>query len=143
MTSFSYRRTGGQCQANVQLIFQLIRSFGQGWPVHHSLVSSPSIPCASIQVRPMIVGRQMSFIPCSFVEPIGSASPKFTSDTKSSTYERVSGSAISVTCPAQGFPLPAFRLGFGGLHVDKVLSFLRASRKRQSKVHKRHKIVFL
>ena len=45
-----------------------------------------------------------------WTEPIGSASPKFTSDTKSATYERMSGSSVALTCPAQGFPLPAFRL---------------------------------
>ena len=43
-------------------------------------------------------------------EPIGSAGPKFTTDDKSATFERLSGSALSLTCPAQGFPLPAFRL---------------------------------
>jgi hypothetical protein len=42
-------------------------------------------------------------------EPIGSAGPKFTTDDKSATFERLSGSALSLTCPAQGFPLPAFR----------------------------------
>lgn len=42
-------------------------------------------------------------------EPIGSASPKFSSADKSSTFVHAESSSIALVCPAQGFPLPAFR----------------------------------
>lgn len=44
------------------------------------------------------------------LEPIGSAGPKFSSDDKSATFERGIGSPVSLACPAQAFPIPAFRL---------------------------------
>ena len=43
------------------------------------------------------------------IEPIGSAGPKFTSDDKSDTFSRSSGTPLALKCTAQGFPVPAFR----------------------------------
>ena len=43
------------------------------------------------------------------LEPIGSASPKFSTADKSSTFVHTQSSSIALVCPAQGFPLPAFR----------------------------------
>ena len=58
----------------------------------------------------MILGKSLLY--AFETKPIGSAGPKFTTDDKSATFERLSGLALSLTCPAQGFPLPAFRSGF-------------------------------
>ena len=44
------------------------------------------------------------------VEPIGGASPKFPHGSKSSTWFINSEESISLSCPAQAFPVPAFRL---------------------------------
>ena len=43
------------------------------------------------------------------LEPIGSSSPKFGNDEKSSTYVRHESNAISLLCSAQAFPYPSFR----------------------------------
>ncbi len=43
-------------------------------------------------------------------EPIGGAKPKFSQDSKSNTFVRESGSMLSLMCPAQGSPIPSFRL---------------------------------
>jgi hypothetical protein len=44
------------------------------------------------------------------LEPIGSTKPKFSEDVNSKSINRVEGSAVTLVCPAQGSPMPAFRL---------------------------------
>ena len=45
------------------------------------------------------------------LEPVGSSAPKFPSSTQSSlgTFRVQHQAAISLVCPAQGSPVPAFR----------------------------------
>jgi len=45
-----------------------------------------------------------------FSEPIGSAAPKFSQETKSLSFVRPVGVTLSLLCAAQGSPLPAYRL---------------------------------
>ena len=52
-------------------------------------------------------------IELSFLEPIGGAGPKFAHESKGSILVKELSQAISLSCPAQGFPVPAFRLDFG------------------------------
>lgn len=42
-------------------------------------------------------------------EPIGSAAPKFSLDSKSQTFVRSLDATLALTCAAQGSPLPSFR----------------------------------
>ena len=42
-------------------------------------------------------------------EPVGGSAPKFSSDTKTSGIERRVLNPLSLRCPAQGSPIPAFR----------------------------------
>ncbi|XP_024939099.1 Down syndrome cell adhesion molecule-like protein Dscam2 isoform X35 [Cephus cinctus] len=42
-------------------------------------------------------------------EPVGSKAPKFSSSNKLSWFEQRSGEDFALFCPAQGFPVPAFR----------------------------------
>ena len=51
-------------------------------------------------------------IELSFLEPIGGAGPKFAHESKGSILVKELSQAISLSCPAQGFPVPAFRLDF-------------------------------
>ncbi len=44
-----------------------------------------------------------------FVEPIGGASPKFSARDKINAYSAKSSEILALDCPAQGFPVPAFR----------------------------------
>ena len=44
------------------------------------------------------------------LEPIGGSAPIFSLGLKSSTVEKPSAMPFSLNCPAQGFPVPAFRL---------------------------------
>ena len=43
------------------------------------------------------------------LEPVGGSPPKFTMETKTLTMDRVSQDPLSLSCPAQGSPVPAFR----------------------------------
>ena len=45
----------------------------------------------------------------SFLEPIGGAGPKFAHESKGSILLKEFGQTISLSCPAQGFPVPSFR----------------------------------
>jgi len=45
-------------------------------------------------------------------EPIGSTAPKFPSSNKINAFEKWVGETMVVFCPAQGYPLPAFRYVF-------------------------------
>lgn len=44
-----------------------------------------------------------------FVEPIASARPKFPSLADSQTFKVYLGGAMTLLCPAQGFPVPSYR----------------------------------
>ena len=55
-----------------------------------------------------------------FLEPIGSSKPKFSEDVNSKSITRAVLSQLTLLCPAQGFPLPAFRLDWSLC----VISFL-------------------
>ena len=44
-----------------------------------------------------------------FLEPIGSAKPKFSEDINSKGITREESSETTLVCPAQSFPLPSFR----------------------------------
>ena len=44
-----------------------------------------------------------------FLEPIGGAAPKFAHELKGSLIFKKFSESISLSCPAQGFPIPAFR----------------------------------
>ncbi|KAF4517353.1 hypothetical protein B566_EDAN011740 [Ephemera danica] len=44
-----------------------------------------------------------------FSEPVGSKAPAFSTDSKGSIFVRSQGQGFSLLCPAQGFPVPAFR----------------------------------
>ena len=71
---------------------------------------SPRFSCSRIQV-----GLATFFkiqIELSFLEPIGGAGPKFAHESKGSILVKELSQAISLSCPAQGFPVPAFRLDF-------------------------------
>ena len=46
-----------------------------------------------------------------FIEPIGSAVPQVPRDSKAFPTSFM-GSKIALTCPAQGSPIPSFRLDF-------------------------------
>ena len=52
-----------------------------------------------------------------YVEPIGGSKPKFSTDDGSSSYQREEAESLSLACPAQGSPIPTFRL------VNFVFSF--------------------
>lgn len=43
-------------------------------------------------------------------EPVGSVKPKFTTVAKSLTFETRQMESMTVLCPAQGYPVPLFRL---------------------------------
>ena len=44
-----------------------------------------------------------------FVEPIGSAPPKFSVKDKINAFGVNVDETFAILCPAQGFPIPAFR----------------------------------
>jgi hypothetical protein len=62
-------------------------------------------------------------------EPIGSAAPKFSQETKNLGFVRPLGVTLSLLCAAQGFPIPAYRLvkrsNFPSDFEDNLLLILR------------------
>lgn len=51
-----------------------------------------------------------NFVLIQLQEPIGGAKPKFSSATDGLIVRYALRQSIALTCPAQGFPLPGFRL---------------------------------
>ena len=43
------------------------------------------------------------------IEPIGGTKPKFSQESDYSRFTKRSGQQLSLLCPAQGSPIPAFR----------------------------------
>ena len=66
------------------------------------------LPITSIQVSldfQVVLIRGLMFI----LEPIGGAKPKFSIGTEKLAFTRNVHQQIGLLCPAQGFPLPAYR----------------------------------
>ena len=57
-----------------------------------------------------LLHKSYHFHPFLILEPIGSSIPKFSTDDKSDSFSRSMGRSIALHCPAQGHPLPSFRL---------------------------------
>ena len=61
---------------------------------------------------------QVEFHLTTFLEPIGMSVPKFSTSSESLGSFKVDlGQETSLLCPAQGKPIPAFRLVFRVLHL--------------------------
>ena len=76
--------------------------------IYHVCSTGPSKP----EFR-LLVKLNMGIITLWYqiVDPIGGSKPKFSLETKSLTFVKDAKSSIALSCPAQGSPLPAFRLG--------------------------------
>ena len=78
----------------------------------HQIDTSIGLSCPA-QGYPLPAFRCVTncwFLKLYFLEPIGGAKPKFSQILNGVQILHDSNSAISLSCPAQGFPLPAFRL---------------------------------
>lgn len=64
----------------------------------------------SIQVC-LIVKRNFTQFFC-YLEPIGGSKPKLSEDSKLNQIVRNREDSMALLCPAQGYPIPAFRLSF-------------------------------
>ena len=47
--------------------------------------------------------------PCFLIEPVGAKSPTFSSDVKQSWIDRPMNHTFALLCPAQAYPVPAYR----------------------------------
>ena len=65
-------------------------------------MSSSRVSSPIIQVSPFLNGPTLS-------EPVGGSTPKFSGKLKSSTVEESFAQPFSLSCPAQGSPVPSFR----------------------------------
>ena len=73
-----------------------------------SVSSSKPIPASRLILQytsVMVISVLIEF----FIEPIGGAAPKFSSDAKLSLFVRRENDIVSLLCPAQGAPVPSFR----------------------------------
>ena len=71
-------------------------------------LSGTGITITFIQVILLkIQEKQYTFL---FAEPIGSSIPKFSSKLNLVAFEEKVDQSVALTCPAQGAPLPSFRL---------------------------------
>ena len=55
-----------------------------------------------------------------FAEPVGGSSPKFSTDLTTSGVKRSSKVPFSLSCPAQGSPVPAYRLNLIFVSLEPV-----------------------
>jgi hypothetical protein len=59
-----------------------------------------------------------------FVEPVGSSVPKFSSVAKTQGLEAKSNQSFTLLCPAQGYPVPAYRSVSGSLLFIQFVAWL-------------------
>ena len=62
------------------------------------------------QGSPVPSHRSVLLSSSSLAEPVGGSAPKFSTDLTTSGVKRPSNSPFSLSCPAQGSPVPAYRL---------------------------------
>ncbi|KAI4496433.1 hypothetical protein M0804_000243 [Polistes exclamans] len=82
-------------------------------------MSGSSLSCSSLQILIYIISLDAVFdhtfkYSCCFqyfVEPVASTRPKFSSLHDSQTFKVSLGGAMTLLCPAQGFPVPLHRTG--------------------------------
>ncbi len=55
------------------------------------------------------IGTKLHIPLYSLLEPVGSAAPKFSLENDGSKLTRLSLTPVSLSCPAQGSPVPSFR----------------------------------
>ena len=68
------------------------------------------MPCTSItSPNSQVLSAKRRIICHPTTEPIGSAVPKFSQDTRTLSFIRREKNSLSLLCPAQASPLPAFR----------------------------------
>ena len=78
------------------------------------------------------------------IEPIGGASPKFAHESKGSILLKKLGEKFSLTCPAQGHPIPSFRcvlVLFTKKCFGKIAVFSRTYRWSQTKIFPRYQSI--
>ena len=71
--------------------------------VHHRDISSLAL-CS-----PFLYDIYHQKIRNTFIEPVGSSLPKFSSKSNLAAYQEKALHPLALTCPAQGSPLPSFR----------------------------------
>ena len=75
--------------------------------VEESFAQPFSLSCPA-QGSPVPSFRSVLLQP-QFSEPVGGSSPKFSEKSKSSTLFEILGEPFSLSCPAQGSPVPTYR----------------------------------
>ena len=67
-----------------------------------------SLSCPA-QGSPVPSYRSVNVVKLFSAEPVGGSAPKFSGELKISTPEKASDEPLSLSCPAQGSPVPSFR----------------------------------
>ena len=80
----------------------------QKWSFIPLLNHSPLSPIPAFKLALLWIHWIKSFL-LNYLEPIGSSKPKFSEDINSKGITRQKLNAVTLVCPAQGFPLPSFR----------------------------------
>lgn len=71
-------------------------------------MSSAGIPGPSVQVKTQWI-RNNKHLFNFILEPVGRVPPKFTTGDKSRAFDANGGDSVTLLCPAQAYPAPAFR----------------------------------
>ena len=87
--------------AKVFWSFRPLTTSGNSNSAKNPFVPSSRVPSPCIQV--------IYFLPPDFLEPVGGSSPKFSGSSILSSFLVMEFQPQTLSCPAQGSPIPAFR----------------------------------
>ena len=86
----------------------------KGGTMEKALYQPISLSCPA-QGSPVPSYRSVNVVKLFSAEPVGGSAPKFSGELKISTPEKASDEPLSLSCPAQGSPVPSFRSVLKGL----------------------------
>ena len=80
-----------------------------------------SLSCPA-QGSPVPSYRLVNVVKFRLAEPVGGSAPKFSGELKISTPEKASDEPLSLSCPAQGSPVPSFRSTMNDSNLQNLLA---------------------
>nr|CAH7736154.1 unnamed protein product [Callosobruchus chinensis] len=102
---YPFQRTTGYQKTHSSLRRQEYNHREVPWSRCITDMSSARVPSADVQVNAF----PKNYLTISSLEPVGTRAPKLAAESKYKHSEKEAGTDVAMFCPAQGFPVPAFR----------------------------------